>query len=165
MVILVAIGAEGVLQCASVSILMAGGTGDRRMLSLKRESGGSMVEVSCIFDLVERSFRMALRAVLSELVLVHIPVAVHATFMRNPPEYLCFNSIPAPGRMAFGTCHILVFAKQPETGVVVPEPGCRAEFVETMAGSTILTQVPLVKVCVTIHALLSQSQVGAGTFS
>ena len=164
MVILVAIGAEGVLQCASVSILMAGGAGDRRMLSLKRESGGSMVEVTCIFDLMERSFRMALLAVLSELVLVHIPVTVHATFMHNPLEYLCFNSISAPGRMAFGTFHNLVFAKQLEAGVVVLEPGCRTEFVVSMAGSTIRTQVPLVKVCVTIRTLLSQPQVGTGTF-
>lgn len=143
---------------------MAGGAGDRAMLSLKRESGGSMVEVSCIFDLVERSFRMALLAVLSKLVLVYIPVTVHAIFMLNPPEHLCFHSIPAPGRMAFRTFHKLVFAKQPEAGVVVVEPGCRTEFVETMAGSTILTQVPLVKVCVTILALLSQPQVGAGAF-
>lgn len=163
-VILVAIGAAGVLQGGGVPILMTGGAGDRGMFSLKRESGGSMVEVACILYLVEGGFRMAPGAVLSELVLVNIPVAVHAAFMCNAPEYLDFHSIPAPSRVAFGTIHCLVLAKQPEAGVVVVESRRRPEFVETMAGCAVRTEVPLVNVRVTIGTPLSESQVGAGTF-
>ena len=107
---------------------------------------------------------MAFCAILSELVLVHIPVAIRAASMRYALENPGFTSIPASGRMTFGTIHFLVFAKQPEAGVIMVEPGCRAEFVEPMAGSTIRTQIPQVKIRVTIRTLLAESQVGTGSF-
>jgi len=96
-----------------------------------------MVKVPRVFYLSEGDFGMALSAVLPELVLMHVPVAIHATLVGDSPEDLGLRSIPGYSPVAFGAFHRLVFSQQPETGIVVVESGCRPEFVEAMAGGTI----------------------------
>ena len=134
------------------------------MFSFQGKSGGCMIKVPGILDLVEGDFGMALRAVLSEPVLVYIPVAIHAAFVGNSPEDPGLRSIPEYSPVAFGTIHSLVFSQKPEIGGVVIESGCRAEFVDAMAGRTILTQRPLVEVVMAVRTPLPESQVGIGPF-
>jgi len=163
-VICMAVGATGVLQRARIPVLVAGGAGDRFVFSFQGKSGSSMVEVPAIFDLVEGDFGMALGAILSETALVHVPVAIHAAFMANPPENLDLLSISGCIPVAFGTIHCLVFSKKPEFGVVVVESGCRTEFVIAMAGGAISTQRPLVKVVMAVRTLLSEPQESSRPF-
>jgi len=132
-VICMAVGAAGVFQSARIPVFVAGSACDRFMLSFQRESGGVMVKVPRVFYLAEGDFGMALSAVLPELVLMHVPVAIPATLVGNSPEDLGLLSIPGHSPVAFGTFHRLVFSQQPETGIVVVESGCRPEFVEAMA--------------------------------
>jgi hypothetical protein len=107
---------------------------------------------------------MTLPAVLSEPVLVYITVAIRAASVGNSPENLRLRSIPGYSPVAFGAFHRLVFSQKPEIRVVVVESGSRAEFVNAMAGGTICTQRPLVKVFMAVRALLPESQVGIGPF-
>jgi len=157
-VIRMAVGAAEVLQSARIPVLVAGGAGDRFVFSFQWKSGGRMVKVPGVLDLVEGDFGMALDAVLSEPVLMHVPVATHTAFMGNPPEHLDLLSIHGCIPVAFGTIHCLVFSKKPETGVTVVEPGCRTEFVVTMAGGALRTQRPLVEIVMAIRTLLSEPQ-------
>jgi hypothetical protein len=143
---------------------MAGGARDGFVLSRQGEAGGFMVEVPGIFDLVKRSFRMAFRTVLTEPVFVHIPVAVCATFMINPPEHLGFLSVHGNSPVAFGAIYILMFSLQPEVGVIMIESGCRTETFVSVAGDTVCIQSTMMEIVMTIQTLMSQSQVGTITF-
>lgn len=99
-VIGVAVAATGMFQRAPVPVLVAGCAGDGLVPSLQGESGGRMVEVPRILDLVEGGLRMAFGAVLSEAVLVHVPVAVCTVCMGKGFEIPGFLSIPGNGPVA-----------------------------------------------------------------
>jgi hypothetical protein len=121
-----------------------------------------MVKIACIAYLVERYFRMALSAVLSEPVLVHIPVAVGAIAVVHSPEHLEFIPVAGFGFVAFDTLNLPVLSFQREGRIVVVEPGGGAELAEIVTGGAFYTQCSLVVIGVAGEAFLFQPQVGAG---
>jgi hypothetical protein len=132
------------------------------MFPLQRESGGRVVEVVGVPDLMERRFRMAFGAVLPEPVLMNIAVAVGAIAMDNSPEYLIVTPIMCFCLVAFGTLHLPVLSFQRVDRIVVVESGCRTELIEIVAGGTLCTQRSLMVIGVAGKTFLSQPQVGAG---
>ena len=133
------------------------------MLSFQQESSGGVLEVSGSFNLVERNFRVALSAVLTKAIFVHVLVAVGATFMANALEHLEFRSLPGGGLVAFRTSHHFVFSQKPECSIVVLESGSGPETVVSVTGGTLHPTGSLVEVLVAICACLSKAQEGTAT--
>lgn len=131
------------------------------MFSFQGEAGGQMIEISGIPDLVERGFRMAFGAILPEPVLMHVPVAVGAVIMGNPPVLADFRSVSGGGPVALGAIHRLVLTQQGECSIVMVEPGSRTEPVVSVAGGTTGSQGSLVGIFMAAGACLPESQIGA----
>ena len=163
-VVRMAVGAPVMPQCRGVPVFVTGGAGHGRMFPLQCESGGRMVKVTGVPDLVEGNFRMTFGTVLSEPVFMYIPVTGGAIAMCHTPEYLKFTAIADFGFVASGTLHLPVFTFKRKYRVVVAEAGGGTEPVEIMAGGTCHTQRSLVDIRMAGEAFLFEPQVGAGPF-
>lgn len=104
---------------------------------------------------------MAFGAVLSEAILMHVPVTVCTTCVGNGFEKPGFLSIPGDGPVAKAAIDALVLSQQPETGIIMVESGCGPETLIPVAIGAVQSQEPLVVIVVAVHALLPESQVGA----
>ncbi len=119
MVIGMAVVAMAVFQGPAIPAFMTAGTGYIPVFSHQRVIGPGMVEIIQLFDPVERYFRMALDTVLSELVIMHVPVAGRTISKGNSGKLLHFDPVMLGHLMAFNAFNLRMFSPQPEPGFLM----------------------------------------------
>ena len=104
---------------------------------------------------------MALFAILSELVIMHILVAISAVSKCDPRKFLNFLSVRFGDLMAFRTIDRLMLTQQWVLGFLMVETQYRLECVVVMAQQAIGRKIFLMKILVTVEAGRSQTQIGS----
>jgi hypothetical protein len=160
MVILVAIGALVVLYWFIDIRGMAGCTGHTVVLIFQFEIRLGMIKAAVRFQDVKRDLGVALFALLSELILVNILMAVRTISEKDTGKYLEFCPVFGRSCMTFFTRYFLVFSGQWKTGGRVFEFWGRFESVKTMAIRTGCREGFLMIIGVTGETFSCQSEVG-----
>ncbi len=159
-----AVGARAVFQRLCIAVLVAGSTGHQLMPPFERIVGELMIEGTLVVELPERLLRMALAAILSKLVIVHILVAVNTIVKLQPIELLEFFSIAQNHFMTGFAVGFAVLTPQAEFGFVVTKARGRPEGIKIVALAAVIWQALLVIIFMTAQALGAQPQEAALVF-
>lgn len=134
MVICMAVMAIFIFDRPAIPAFMAAGTGNILMFPHQRIAGPGMVEIFQLLDPPEGYFRMALNTILSEFIIVHIPVAGSTVAKLHTGKLLHFGPITERYLMAFDAFNIPMFPAQIEPGIIMFEFRSRPEYPEIMTG-------------------------------
>lgn len=130
------------------------------VFALEFVAGFIVVECADGFDLVERIFAVALLAVLTEFIVMHIFMAGHTVRKLRHFKALRFFAVYHFRFVAFVARHRFMFAHQWELGIVVVKPDCRFEGIKAVTFRTVILHLAPVVVGVTAQAGLTQPHKG-----
>ena len=139
--------------------LVACVTGKRLMLPLQGVTGQGVIEAHRLADPVKGFFGVAINAVLSEFIVVNVPMTARAVFIGYPGKFLHFHPAALDNPVAFYAIDPGMAPDQRKTGPVVLKFPSRFKGLMVMTGGAFGRECALVIVSVAGKAGRIESQI------